>query len=985
MSTAAQIIRRRKRREARKAEERQRSQFWMIVFGALFVIVIGIPGGFAFGGALTIYADAAADVPPFASNPYAGGELVTRMVDRTGTTLIHSLQDPIAGSGGDAWIELETLPNYVINATLAVEDPDYWEAARFDLASTLVRLWQNIFVAATPPDNSVVGRLARSVIAAEGGTTADQRAREVALVAELQRRYTPEELLEWHLNTNYYGSEAYGIEAAAQIYLNKRAVDLTLDEAALLASIPTAPQYNPFDNEVAARGRQADTLRIMLNERLISPQSYEEASAVITRLQPTSAYLPPFAPEFVTLARRQAERILTDLGMDGASMVARGGLRLVTTLDTDLYDQAECAMRVSLGESGATTRSGAPCLSAAYLPDVSAYPARGDGDGLPDDGSIVVIDARTGEVRAIVGAAQRTAYQPGVTLTPIVYLEGFNGGNSLETPATMMFDIPTQFPGGSDGLIYTVANPDGRFRGVLSLRDAMGAGLIPPAASVAYEQGMGNILQTAHQIGINGLDEARYDLMLLERGGSVSVLDMAYAYSVFATGGDMRGIQVEPAARGYRGRDPVLIARIESADGTVLWEYDAEGAARCATFETCTPLLQEELAYLINDILADQETRWSLIGQGSPLDTARPTAVINGVTGDRRDNWTIGYTPNYVIGVHYGRTDSTPITLDDFGMRGAAAAWRAVMDYVHSRDALASTGWERPAGVIEMRVCEKSGLLPNGICPLVSEIFLDGTQPQGQDSYWQSVQINSQNGLRATANTSAELRADAVYFVPPDQALDWWRANNQPLPPEEYDTVSRPDLLQTIQFTAPSAFAYVGGEVEIRGALDLPDLQYYQLSYGQGLDPSSWIDITGQETDYSQDAPLGTWNTSGLDGLYTILLVAVAADNSYESEAIQVTVDNIAPQITLTATPPEGGYSIGSDFVLIAEAVDNLAVARVEFFRDGAPLGADEVYPFGLEWRVERAGDEVFSATVYDQVGNSASAEITITVERAGA
>ncbi|MFN8527523.1 MAG: penicillin-binding protein [Anaerolineae bacterium] len=989
-STSAQIVRRRRRRLERRTIARKQSRTWTLLFGAIFMLVFGLPGGVAVGAALSIYVEAAAAVPPLGEAPYADeGSSATRLYDRTGTVLIHTLQDPVTRSGGNGWLNLDTLPRYVVDATLAVENPTFLTSGHFDAITTAFRLWQNIFIAPTSQDNTIAGRLARNVIPPINGSTADQRAREVALVAELERRYTPQQLIEWHLNTNYYGSEAYGIEAAAQIYLGKRAVDLTLDEAALLASIPTAPQYNPFDNEVAARGRQADTLRIMLNSRMISPESYETASAVITPIQTTNAYLPLVAPEFVTLARRQAEQVLTDQGLDGTRLVARGGLRIVTTLDPELYYQAECALRTSLTGADplrATARDGSACLSATLLPDTRDYALRSDGTGAPDEGSLIVIDAHTGEIRAMVGEAARATAQPGVTITPIVYFEGFNGGNSLETPGTMVFDIPTQFPGGSEGLIYTVSNADGRFRGVMNLRDAMGAGLIPPAAAVAYRQGMGNILQTAHQIGINGLDETRYDLMLLERGGAVSLSDMAYAYSVFASGGDMRGVGITAAARGYRGRDPVAVARIEDASGNVLWEYDGGDAARCGTGATCTHLVQGGLAYLVNNILSDQQTRWPLLGQGSPLDTTRTTAVVNGVTGDRRDNWTLGYTPDYVIGVHLDRADGAALTLDDFGMRGAARAWRAVMDYVHTRDGLNTPGWTRPDDVIDLRVCEKSGLLPNGICPVYDEVYLDSTQPTQQDTYWQTVQINSQNGLRATANTNSELRANAVYFVPPDEAMDWWRANNQPLPPEEYDTVSRPNLLSTSRLTDPTPFAYVGGLVEIRGVIDTTDLQYYQLSYGVGLNPSEWIDIAPRQDTFDPNAPLGVWDTTGLDGLYTILLVVVAQDNSYESEAQQVTVDNTAPSVTLDTSQPGRVYRFPGDSTveLVAAPQDNLAIARVEFYHNGDYLGADESYPFGFEWRIDAAGSQSFTAVAFDQVGNRAEGDLTLTIERAG-
>ncbi len=158
----------------------------------------------------------------------------------------------------------------------------------------------------------------------------------------------------------------------------------------------------------------------------------------------------------------------------------------------------------------------------------------------------------------------------------------------------------------------------------MNLREAMGAGLLPPAADIANKQGMNTILQTAHQLGLNSLDENSYDLMLLERGGQVSLLDTAYAYSVFATLGSMRGVPTEPIARGFRGRDPVAVFEIQDADGNILWKYDQEEAASCGTLDVCTPQMQDKLAYLVNDILADQETRWSILGQGSALDLSRP-------------------------------------------------------------------------------------------------------------------------------------------------------------------------------------------------------------------------------------------------------------------------------------------------------------------------------------------------------------------------
>ncbi len=599
----------------------------------------------------------------------------------------------------------------------------------------------------------------------------------------------------------------------------------------------------------------------------------------------------------------------------------------------------------------------------------------------------MILDASTGAIKSMVGAATDQQYQPGPTLQPFVYLSAFINPSTVDTPATMVFDIPNQFPGSEEGLIYSVTNPDGKFRGPMSLRDAMGAGLLPPAADIANKLGMNTILETAHQLGLNSLDENSYDLMLLERGGQVSLLDVAYSYSVFATLGKMRGVPTEPVARNFRGRDPVAIFEIQDASGNVLWRYDQDEAAQCGTLDVCAPLLKSDLAYLVNDILSDQETRWSILGQGNPLDLSRPGAVVNGVTADHSDDWTVGYTPQYVIGVALNRSDNAPMTLDPFGMDGAAPIWRALMEYVHARANVPSTNWERPDSVVEALVCDISGLLPNNVCPVHTEKFLDGTQPRQTDTYWQIVQINSQTGQRATVNTPPELRQDVHYFVPPaGDATDWWIANNQPLPPQDYDSVSAPRVLQNVHITRPALFDYVGGKVDVYGEIDTSNMQFFQLEYGQGLNPQQWFTIGGQQTQFSADQPVGTWDTTGLDGLYSLRLAVVLNDNSRQSDAVQVTVDNTPPTVTLSSVEPGKIYRWpGDDTIsLQADAEDNLTVTRVEFYHNNELLGSKITWPFTLDWHITGLGDQTFTAIAFDGVGNQASSQLTVQVIRAG-
>jgi membrane carboxypeptidase/penicillin-binding protein PbpC len=595
---------------------------------------------------------------------------------------------------------------------------------------------------------------------------------------------------------------------------------------------------------------------------------------------------------------------------------------------------------------------------------------------MPDEGAIAVIDVATGELRVLVGDALTPRYEPGPVLQPFVYLQAFLAGY---TPASMVLDIPTRLPGAQEGLIYTPQNPDGRFRGPVNLRDAMGVGLVPPASQIAQEQGMFRIIRLAQQMGMNSLEDTA-QVMLLNQGGGVSVMDTAYAYSVFASLGQMRGIPVEPLARDFRVRDPVAILRIETPEGEVLWDYTA---VEVGLNEITLP--ERGLAYLVTDILADQRTRWGVVGQGTALDLSRPGAVVNGLAGGQSSAWTVGYTPQYVVSVHLDRRDGAAMTLDPFALDGAAPVWRGIMEYVHTRDGLPPTLWERPTNIVTATVCERSGNLPNGACPPRNEIFLDGMQSLLQrDTQWEIVEINSRTNQRATVNTPAELRSQQVFFIPPDEALDWWRANNQPLPPDEFDTVSGPQIFDSAQILQPAQFDQVGGTVEVSGSLDAGLTARYQLAYGEGRNPAAWIDIGEGGTTVPPSGVLGTWDTSGLDGIYSLLLTVEMVDGTSESAAVQVTVDNVAPTIVLTAGAPGQVFRFPADRVipLDADARDNLAMRSVEFYADGEYIGAVEQFPFAFNWTVRGAGEVTFTAIAIDSVGNRSETALTVNVER---
>lgn len=978
MTSTAQIIRRRRAREARQAAKRTKNRFWTALLLALIVLLVVIPVSVTMGASAYVYLSAIRNLPnPDTLGTFDSTAGITELYDRNATTLLLSEENQTR-----EWVSLDQFPSYVLQATLLAEDPNFMSGSGFSLTTTFGNLWQNALFGPLAPDRTLVGRLARNTIAPLPEIpTADDIGREIALVAEIKRRYSREQILEWHLNTNDYGNQIFGVNAAAQTYLGKTAPELTLDEAAILAAIPMATQYNPFDNEVAARGRQLDLLRAMRVAGQISAEQFDQAASIQTPIQLAIRQEGQIAPEFTAYARRQAQAILDAQGRDGAQLVTRGNLKIITTLDLDLYYQSECTLRTQIARLSGQANpiealDGSPCQAALYMPPGgTARPA----NAVPDTGALMVIDVATGEIKSMVGLATRLAEQPGPTLTPFVYFTGFVSGQY--DPAKMVLDIPRQFPGAQEGLIYTPTNPDSLFRGPINLRDAMAAWLRPPAAQVANVEGMENVLRFAHLIGLNSLGETgNFDLSLLERGGAVSVLDMTYAYSVFASSGDMRGVPAQSIGPGFRQRNPVAILRIEDSQGNVIWQYD-----EATIQQNQLTIFLPELGYLVTDILADQSKRREMLGDSaSILDFQRRSAVVSGLTGDQSESWTVGYTPQLVTGVHLSRSDNGQMTLDPFGLEGAAVVWRAIMQYAHERDRLTPADWQRPETVIQLPVCDRSGLLANGICPTRNEVFIASFRPDQPDTYWKSVEVNSQNGLLASTSTPAQFKVAKLFFEPPAEAREWWTSNNLELAPTQFDTISRPDIFSTTQILQPLPFAYVGGVVDIRGTLDPADLQYFQLSYGEGPSPTSFIQIGDPQSQFNRGTSMGLWDTSGLSGLYTLVLRVVRNDNTADSAVAQVIVDNTPPTVTLDAGEPGRIYRWpgDSEVTLTATANDDYKIDRVEFYHNGQFLGSDTEAPYGFTWPIENTGTETFGAVVFDAVGNQSNSELQVEIVR---
>jgi membrane carboxypeptidase/penicillin-binding protein len=997
MPSTTSVIRQRQARRVRARRGARKAQRAFAGLGLALALAVVLAGVAAAGAVATVYAYFTRDLPSAealqAAFDPSNAEFfqTTRIYDRTGQHLLYEVIDP---RGGDRqYITYDQIPLSVISATIAIEDKTFFTNPGYDLVGITRALISNLRGEAIQGGSSITQQLVKNTL-----IPLDQRAersyarkvREILLAAEITRRYSKEQILEWYLNTNFYGNLAYGVDAASLVYFGKHASQLALAEAALLAAIPQSPGVNPIGAPDQAKSRQEVVLDVMAREGFISGAQAQAAQAEPLRIQPPVRRFDIQAPHFSVYVRQQlAERY-------GEDLVNRGGLKVITTLDLDLQRQVECVARTQVARlSGADPNTivpaeGGGCAAAAFLPPLRETDAGVDHH--VTNAAVVVLRPDTGEILALMGAldywnpaisgnfniAVDGLRQPGSAFKPFTYLEAFRQGY---TPASLLLDIPTQFPLPS-GEVYAPENYDRQFHGPVSMRLALARSYNVPAVQTIHLVGVDNVIRRAHQLGINSLELGQYGLALTLGGGEVTLLDLTYAYGVFANSGVMAGQPVRADAQrpGYRLLDPVSILRVEDRHGRILDEFDTPDTQQ---------ILSPDLAYLINGVLSDNEARVAAFGRGNPLELDdRPAGAKTGTTNDFRDNWTVGYVPQRAVGVWVGNADNSAMRAVT-GLTGAAPIWHAVMQY--ATRGLPPRGWDAPPGIVSLRVCEPSGLLPTPFCPRTRlEVFIQGTEPTTTDNLWQAVRVNRETGKRATVCTPPELVEERVYQILPLEAADWVRTAGLEQPPTEYDPLGGACLpTANAAILHPQPFAYIRGTVEITGtAKGDENYGYFWVQYGPGLFPQTWTKIEGNRGEQIEEGVLQVWNTTGLDGLYSLQLVIVKNDPaggppSFDTATIQVTVDNQPPTVDLLTPSPNQEFTLGQDESVVIQplAQDNLSLARVVFFVDGASVDEATVAPYSTRWRLTARGTHTVFVRAYDAAGNFTDSQtVTITV-----
>jgi penicillin-binding protein 1C len=687
-----------------------------------------------------------------------------RITDRHGAILYEIIDET---GGRHSPIQLYDIPQHLINATIATEDQNFYSNSGIDFPGILRAFWINLQGGETLVGGSTITQqVIRNLVLTESEQferTIRRKLRETWLSWRLTSTYSKEEILSLYLNQMYYGGLAYGVEAAAQTYFGKPASELDLAESALIAGLTQSPAlYNPLVNPSAAKNRQKTVLNLMLNQGAINLEQYN--TALREPIVFTSSPYPIEAPHFVMIVIAEFDQILTEIhSKKNQSLIIK------TTLDLSWQNLAERAVERHL-QSLHNTQS--------KLSTETAQSHNIPGGHNVNNAALVSVDPKTGEIYAMVGSPDYfdkdhagainmaiSPRQPGSALKPFIYASAFDPLREHPmTPATMILDVATTFMT-HEGKPYTPANYDNLEHGPVSARQALASSLNIPAVKVLDQIGLRGLKEITSKSGITTLsDVENYDLSLALGGGEVTLLELTSAYGIFAN----QGLWFPP----------ISILEISTPQGHVIYR------------KTDTPpfrVIDERVAWLISDILKDNDARSIGFGINTALNIGRPAAVKTGTTTNFHDNWTIGYTPEVVVGVWVGNANHEPMR-GVTGLSGAGPIWHQFIREILT--GTANSWFEKPDGMTHVEICSLSGLLPSISCPYSRfEWFINGTEPDQVDNIYQQVWINSATGNIADENTPLRYRRQIAVLNLPPEAHSW--ARNQGLPLFEDFTASK--------------------------------------------------------------------------------------------------------------------------------------------------------------------------------------------------
>jgi membrane peptidoglycan carboxypeptidase len=853
---------------------------------AAFVSILGL-------ASVSTYAAFATQIEPpeeiEAALPRGGA----RIYDRNGT-LLYEFVDPERGMRRP--VPLEQVSPWLIEATLATEDPTFFENPGVNIRGLARAGWENLGTLSESGTlggsggSSVTQQLARNLYfdpAERAERTIERKLREMVIALELTRRVDKNQLLEWYLNSISYGGAYVGIEAASQAYFAKPAADLTLPEAALLAGIPQSPaRYDPRTNPDAALERQRQVLGLMASRGAITPEA--AAAAAAEQVVIHSAHAPIRAPHFVLgpvveeLKARFDERALFD-----------AGLEVRTSLDLGLQDEAQAILERS----------------------IAAQEARTGGH----NGAVYALSPETGEVLVYLGSRDyfNTGIEghvdnivalnsPGSTLKPFTFMHAFMKGWGT---GTGIIDQPLKIVDPSnDDREVEIRDPISTYQGVITADKALGNSLNVTAVKAIMYAGVPETVELLHRIGFDSVGPAsNYGPALTLGGVDVSLEDLVNAYGVLASGGEQRGQLAPGSLTSSDPRpEPVVLLEVRDSYGGLLYKHEQTATRR---------VVPESAAYLVTSILADGNNQCITFGVCGALSIPGLPAAVKTGTSEPFDQiqtkhqagetWAVGFTPHLVAGIWYGNADNTPMP-DVLSTQVGWPALRDLLQFTTNRLQLPREGFTRPPTVVERQVCWPSGRLPSKNCP-------------------QSRRYASLFSAEAIVKPPEEMRAledtwwqpsfgGTVRLVTPREDIARWSIEAQGWVFErrgggasDFGLASILDPLGNPAQATPSASAQttpgtpsasltspgggrvsgavlvrgtVAGEGEVRGTVEVIPAGSEAVAIGQVSGP-----VSGGQ--------LAVWNTTSFpDGLYTLRLRVTDASGRSSQSSIIVTVAN---------------------------------------------------------------------------------------------
>lgn len=629
----------------------------------------------------------------------------TKIYDRNGHLLY-----TIYSTRNQSFVPLERIPKPIQQATIATEDKEFYNHGAIDIRGIIRAFYSTVFKKEIQGGSTITQQLVKnSLLSPE--QTITRKVKEIILAFVVEGLYTKDQILEMYLNQVAYGGTAWGVQSASYVYFDKPVWELNLAESTFIAGLPEAPSvYSPYGPrpELGER-RKVEVLRLMREQGYIT--SEQENQAKNTKLVFSQKVDKIEAPHFVFYVK---DLLVKKYGLRA---VEQGGLNVRTSLDLSVqnFAQQTVASEVAKLEDSNVT-NGAALITNPQTGEILAMVGSRNYFDSANDGNVNVTIAKR---------------QPGSSIKPINYATGLIKGYTAATP---IIDDKKCFPNPS-GKAYCPVNYDGAFHGVTNMRSALANSYNIPAVKMLQMNGLDAMIATASAMGIKSFEDPdRYGLSLTLGGGEVTMLEMGEAFGVFANSGYRIPLQ------------PIL--KVTDKTGKVLEEYEAP---KSPVFGE--KVIPEGVAFIISHILQDNNARAAAFGSSSLLRISDyPVSVKTGTTDDFRDNWTVGYTPSYVVTVWVGNNDNSRMRGVASGITGATPIWNKIMSNL--LEGTPKEPIQQPPSVVGRVVCSSSGLLPPpegtpDSCPTHFEYFLKDNVPTQPDPGRTKVFVNKDTGALA--------------------------------------------------------------------------------------------------------------------------------------------------------------------------------------------------------------------------------------------